>query len=217
MDHPGRSFPIPQNPAFFEIRSPDVWGDFGPILMGGFSAERDGHGALLLKRTGPFAPPISMACGYELVITDEFRRILEESPLTGLAFRPIIKHHIAEFHWEQWDRNGEMGDVPPDLNEPEDIILTFPHSEQASQAMGPLWEAWAEPLVDVEIVNERHVSPWRTRYDLLIVDPPPARLDFFRSKNKNWVFASARAKKWLQDNAPHWLRFEPVISSSGPK
>ncbi len=207
---------MPENPAFFEITYPDVWGDFGPILMGGFLADHDENGIKLLKRTGPFVPPISIAGGYYPVVTDEFRRALEASPLTGLTFRPIIKYHIAEFHWEHWDRTREMGDLP-EINEPEDIILEYPHSEQVSQAMGPLWEAWAEPLVNVEIVNEREVAPWTTKYDLLIVGQPPTGLDFFRSKNQNWLFASARAKKWLEHNAPGWLRFEPVISSNEPK
>src|SRR5262249_55066752 len=74
-----------------------------------------------------------------------------------------------------------------------------------------LSEACAERLVDVEIVNEREPSG----YDLLIVGLLEAarRLDFFRSKEHDWLFVSARGKQWLEDHAPEWLRFEPVFSA----
>jgi hypothetical protein len=112
-----------------------------------------------------------------MVVTDQFRKELEASPLKGLTFHPVTKHRVVEFHWEDWDRNEHYGKLPPEVDEPEDLVHELSHSEEASRALGQLWEARAKPLVVVQVMHERGPGD----YDYRVVTSPRAvrGMDFF--------------------------------------
>jgi hypothetical protein len=190
----------------FLLEEPDVWGSFGHFLISGECEYENGQ--LLIYRTGPFAPPVARPGFGIMVVTDSFRRDLERSGLTGLTFYPTIKRRITEIHWEDWDRQRMPGPLPP-IESIEDLVMALPHSEEASQAMGPLWEARPEPLAELESFNKR--KPWD--YDLRLIPTSQGlpRLDFFRDTECRWLVVSKKAKEWLETRVPEWVQFGPLF------
>ena len=190
----------------FELSGPQVWGDVGDVLIAG-DYSRDKRGQLLLYRTGPFVPPIAIPGMGAMVVTDQFRRELEASPLKGLTFHPVTKHRVVEFHWEHWDRNEHHGDLPPEVDEPEDLVLKLPHSDEASRAIGQLWEARAERLVVVQVTHEW--GPGDYEYRMVTSRRAVRGIDFFSNRNQDRMLVSAKAKEWLEEHVPEWVSFKP--------
>src|ERR1051325_554930 len=95
---------------YYEPDEPEVsWGDYGHILLTGMVTERDpATGMRGVMRTGPFVPPISFPFMWNIVVSDDLKRRLEESGLSGLSFRPIRKSHIVELDWHTWDASADM-------------------------------------------------------------------------------------------------------------
>ena len=195
--------------GFYELSGPNIWGDYGPLLIGG-DWERDSDGVLRYSRAGPVAPPIALPDMGVIVAGHEFRKALEGSGLHGLAFCALIKKRIVEFHWERWDRtSNEIGELPK-LDDPFNLLLEYPHSEEAARAVGTLWEARTQRLAEVVSINKR--APWE--YDLQIQgDLEPLRgIDFFGAKRQDRVIVSERAKQWLETNVPEWVSFRRVYT-----
>ena len=72
------------------------WGDYGCILLSGMTSHLERQNGLLqLERTGPFVPPISLPGIADIVVTNDFKHLLEGSGLTGFTFQPVIKKHIV--------------------------------------------------------------------------------------------------------------------------
>jgi len=95
-------------------------------------------GKINLERTGPEIFPITFPI--DVVVTDDFRRSLESSGLSGAEFRAVIKHRIVELDWSEWDSTEPEPPEIPESGEPEDYILARPHSPRAAAAMPQLWE-----------------------------------------------------------------------------
>jgi hypothetical protein len=133
---------VPEASQFYRLRPVDApWGDHGHILYHGMSSHQPRKGGCLrLERTGPPIFPITFPGPGEIVVTGRFRQALEGSGLTVFAFRTVIKHHIVELDWEDWDPTAEEPERLPESGEPEDYILGLPHSDAASTELGDLWE-----------------------------------------------------------------------------
>ena len=115
-------------------------------------------GLIQLERTAPFVPPISFPGIGDIVVTDAFRRELEASDLTGFTFAPVLKARIVESTWETWDRTApEPAEYPPS-GEPEDYILSRPHSRKLADEMGDVWEVVLNDGAIVDTDIERR--PW---------------------------------------------------------
>jgi hypothetical protein len=167
------------------------WGDYGDILLSGMTAHmpRTQDGLLRLERTGPFVPPITLAGLGDLLVTDAFRVRLQQAPLAGLGFRPVDKTHIVHLEWEHWDQAADDPQEYPDGGEPESYILDRPHDPELAAQIGPLWE------VILPGTGERAEAD-------LIRDQPATR----------HIYASQRAKDWLEQHAGDWLSFADVPS-----
>jgi hypothetical protein len=174
-------------------RVPPPWGDYGDILLSGMTAHRPRtlDGLLQLERTGPFVPSITLAGLGDLLITDAFRTRLENSPLTGLGFRPVEKTRIVRLEWEHWDQADDDPGEYPDGGEPEDYILGRPHDPELAAQIGPLWE------VVLPGIGEKAEAD-------LMWDQPATR----------HIYASQRAKNWLEQHAGEWLRFADPPNAS---
>jgi hypothetical protein len=193
----------------FTLRNPKTpWGDYGEILFSGMTSHLPRQDGLLqLERTGPFVPPISLSGIGDVLVTAEFKHHLEESPLTGLAFRPVLKERVVWLEWEKWPKEAEHPPELPDTGEPEDYILHRPHSLRASEAIGDIWELVLE--------DHAHVRPLFGSSEQLL---PAIHLDIstwdgtdvFTAPDVSLVFVSVRAKAWLEHNAPSSVAFEPV-------
>jgi hypothetical protein len=122
------------------------WGDDGDMLLSGMTAHLDREDGLLqLERTGPLVPPIAItgidATGYsQIVVTEEFKSLLETTDLCGARFLPVIKRHIVRLDWQLWDQTADEPAEYPDSGEPEDYILARPHDQAVADQMGALWE-----------------------------------------------------------------------------
>jgi hypothetical protein len=169
---------------------------------------------LELRRTGPFAPPVSVLNWLNtLVVTDPIRNRLEPSA-PSLGFRRVSLVHVPEFHWERWDRSQDLRweELPP-MREIEDLIDAQPHSDAALRQMEPLWECRAEPLADsrTEVVNERTCQD----YDLRLTTSSVPDKEFFGG-SEGGIFISGRLKAWLEEHAGEWLAFHRVYLVLAP-
>jgi hypothetical protein len=162
------------------------WGDYGAILVSGMTRHqpRNPEGLLRLERTGPFVPPITLAGAGDLLVTGAFRAELERSPLAGLEFRPVEKTHIVRLDWERWDLTDDEPPEYPHGGEPEGYILDRPHDPELAGQIGPIWE------VVLPGIHQR------------------AGADLARGQPASWrIYASQRAKDWLEQHASRWLSF----------
>jgi hypothetical protein len=169
----------------------EPWGDYSNILISGLVERDETSGLLLIQRTAPFVPPISVAGLHSpVVVTDPFRRELAASGLTGFGFQPVVKQRIVRLAWEQWDRGAAEPAEYPAEGEPENYVLGRRHDPELAEAIGPLWEL----LVDAE--------------EVALGQP-----DFLRdTKYFSSVYVSPAAHQWLAARAGEWLRFEAPSS-----
>jgi hypothetical protein len=142
------------------------------------------RGPARLERTGPFVPPVTLAGISDLLVTGAFRAELERSPLTGLGIRPAEKARIVRLEWERWDLTGDEPQEYPQGGEPEGYVLDRPHDPELAAQIGPIWE------VVLPGIQEQTDAT-------LVRDQPATR----------HIYASQRAKNWLEQHASHWLSF----------
>ena len=175
------------------------WGDYGHILWNGLTeqSQEPRQPAILVSRTGPFVPPITVPFGCVLV-TDEFRHRLLAERFSGLSFEPIAYRKVVHIAWEQWNTNARDPPFYPETGEPEDYLLDLPHDELLAATMPRLW-AWSVPPT-----QGLQVQGSNTFRRQLHPDTDVAR-EYFR------VWISERLKLWLAENAGKWLSFVPVM------
>ena len=193
---------------FYRFDAPNApWGDYGDILIHGMTNCYElGTDSPELQRTGPFVPPISfpLAC---VIVTDTVRRELQSSGLTGLAFVPAVKSVIVPVNWHEWD----FSDQPPfypEEGEPESYILGRQHSPELARCMPDLWR-----LVTMVGADEVRV-PEGVHNDnsgqIFVSNASWQGMDFFHADTTLYNYVSARARQWLLDHHPAWVRCKPI-------
>jgi hypothetical protein len=116
-----------------------------------------------------------------------------------LTFAPIIKAKIVEYPWELWNRSSAEPPEYPE-GEPENYVLLRPHSPNAADQMGDLWE-----VILPEDANVQAVRVGRGVWDFKL-DPASWREEhLFRATGKRHVIANEDAKSWLEERAGEWL------------
>lgn len=160
------------------------WGEYSAVLFHGIASwyQRGFSGELLVERMGPSIPPMTFPSGIGPVVTDDLKTRLESSGLTGLDYLPVIKKQVVQSRYDQWDRAAPQPKRLPRGGRPENYILTRPHSAEAAEEMGPLWE--------------------------LRLGSEPG--DLYRPDGAQDVIASQRAKDFLEPLAGEFVSFEPV-------
>lgn len=192
---------------FFRVSGPRLWGDYGTILIAGMSSHLPrAEGRIQLERTGPFIPPITFPGLGDVVVTDDFRGRMEALEFTGIAFSPVIKARIVEYHWEDWDRGSEEVPEFPEGGEPENYILSRTHSPEVAESFGELWEL--ELPEDAEATSVR-VS--RGVFEFRVNASTWQGAHLFRPKGKRHVVATEKAKEWLQSIADQWINYQRAI------
>ncbi|HEX4138701.1 MAG TPA: hypothetical protein VHY09_00020 [Candidatus Methylacidiphilales bacterium] len=177
------------------------WGDYGRILMHGMSMHLDRRqGLIQLERTGPSIAPITFPGGGDLVVTDAFKSALESSGLTGFDFQPVIKRHIVELDWEEWDITADEPQHYPDLGEPENYLLGQPHETRASDELGILWEMCLQEGCDVE----------RTGTQVRLLPETWSGADFFYPRTMRLICVSGKARRWLVQHAGDYVEFRDL-------
>jgi hypothetical protein len=191
---------------FFEVSAPDLWGDYGHILINGMTAHlEEKNGMLQLERAGPFIPPLSFPGLHDFIVSDEFRKKLENSGLGTFAFRPVVKARIVDLQWQDWDRKAEDAPVRPETGEPEDYILGRPHSEKLADAMGEVWQVILKDGATVDALTPQSLEDPELR-----VHSDSWKGEHLFSADHRWVIVTVRGKQWLEENAGEWVRFRPL-------
>lgn len=177
------------------------WGGIAEIALKGWCI-RGQDGLLELTRAGPFVPPISLPESdmgrmiWEVVVTDDFKRLLEISGLSGFTFRPIRKRHIIRMEWEKW----VLSEVEPpesfETHEPIDYFSSQPHDLQIASEIGRLWEMRLGFHAELEFGTG--LVGWDGTDWFRVKDPMQAT---------DYIYVSQKAKLWLQQIVPEWVTF----------
>jgi hypothetical protein len=196
---------------FYRIKSRQLWGDYGSILVRGMTdhlGRKDG--LVQLERTAPFVPSLSFPGLHDVVATDDFRKRLESSRLGPLQFRPVIKARIVEYHWHNWDLHTEEPKEFPD-GEPADYILARPHSPKMTTQIGDIWEVELRQGAHVELIGTK---PYR---EIRIIESTWNADHFFLAKNPDipddfglYTIVTDTGKAWLEEHTGDWVRFEEI-------
>lgn len=199
---------------FFQVKSRELWGDYGDILIEGMTGHLDrSDGRLQLERAGPFMPPATLPALHDLVVTDEFRRKLEKSGLGNYQYAKVIKARIVDLQWQRWDLNAETAPEHPETVEPEDYILGRPHSQKLADEMGDVWEVILTDgaVVDTEIARKPwdydvrvHAESWNGQHLFWGIKRHPDGID------GRWIIVTERGKQWFEENAGEWVRFKEL-------
>jgi hypothetical protein len=189
---------------FYTLDGPrSAWGDYSDILIAGISAHLDRKGGLIqLERTGPYVPPISFPGIGDIIVTNAFKQQLDASGLTGIRFQPVIKKRIVHLDWHLWDRTADEPQEYPKGGEPEGYVLDRPHAPETSKLMGDLWEVCLKEIAKVH----REARPTR----ILLVASSLGDHDLFRAEGVGYVYASEKAKAWLEQHAAEHVSFKEV-------
>ena len=177
------------------------WGDVGTVVIHGLVSERDDETApLLLRRTGPFVPPISQPQG-AVIVDETARRRLLESDLTGFAFGPVRIHRVTSVPWTEWDRRQPRPPMAPPGGEPEGYVDELVHRPDLLPLMGTLYELQAARSVDVDETS-----------GLRVLESSWDGADFAGALGTRWLLVSARARAWLEAHFSEWVSFAAVPS-----
>jgi hypothetical protein len=187
---------------FFVLDKPEPkWGDYSDILIHGMSCHLGRSGKRIqLERAGPYVPPISFPGISDIVVTNEFKKLLEISGLSGLKFQPVIKKQIVELDWQKWDQNAEEPFEYPEEGEPENYILGKPHSPKISEQIGNLWE----------VVLEKVCKADPGYYSIFLDSSSWGGQDLFIAQNRGYIFITEKAKVWFEQNAKQHVAFKKV-------
>ena len=169
------------------------WGDYGEILLVGMTGHLDRHNGLLqYERTGPFQPDIIISGVNDLLVTNSVKSKIELSDLKGFEFKPVLKQHISQVEWTSWNFLKDEPEFYPDGGEPENYILSLPHSQEIADKMETVWEV---------IIDENGTLIDR------MYSQGDEEIDIMRPKNSLSLIVTERAKDWIEINCTSWLEF----------
>jgi hypothetical protein len=156
------------------------WGDYGYVLFHGLaSIQREGDHLIVLERTGPLVPPVTVPSDVGIVVTNAMRGELEADGFARVAFRPVVIQKLTAVAWHEWDRSYPQPAQYPAQSEPENYVMGRKDRPALHEQVGPLWQLLQEPPETV-----------RTRRDASTI-------------------VSVSLAKFLYERAGEWLLFTP--------
>jgi hypothetical protein len=179
------------------------WGDYRDVLVNGLAETTEGVGThfISVSRTGPYVPPVTQPFGL-IIVTDDFRRELEASPLTGFDFVEVQYRKLVRLDWQAWNADANEPMCYPETGEPEDYILEGSHDPTLLAQMPRLWALAVQPTSGLQIEG---TGSFRG-------DRHPGT-DIAREFTLYWV--TDRMKAWLErSSAGRWITFRPVTPHS---
>ena len=173
----------------------------------------DRTSSLMLERTGPFTPAVTLPGWNNIVVTDECRqRICDDG--VEIEFRPVIKERIVYSEWEDWDWDEDEPEEYPEEGEPENYVMDQPHSDEASAEMGNVWELPVAFGAHVDTDVQRaawdydlriHLDTWNGQHLFLA--------DKHGSTNGTWLVVSADGRDFIEMyDKEEFLAFEPCLT-----
>lgn len=193
---------------FYIVDRPEnAWGDYGDILAHGMSYHEVGEPNLLqLERTGPFISPITFPGIGDIVVTSTFRHLLETSGLKGVRFKPVAKNLIVNSDWHTWDQNADEPAEYPADGEPEGYIFGREHSSEAGRQIGDLWE-----VALTRTARTFRAKAICTKRDIQLITGSWQGDDLFRAHDVEYVYATEKAKSWLEEHAAGCVGFSMAM------
>ncbi len=159
------------------------------------------RGLIQLERTGPTIAPITIPNYNDLIVTQDFQLALEHSGLTGFSFQPVIKRHIVDLDWEEWDITADGPEELPEDDVASNYILRRPHETRAADELGILFEMVLESGIESRIDEN----------DVLHVKPESWNgMDFFHATEHRIPCVSAKAREWLEHHAGDYVEFREL-------
>lgn len=168
-----------------------AWGDYGDILIHGMAGhlDRNAHGLAQLERTGPFVPPITLPALDVAAVTEDGRRQLDASGLTGFTYRPLTITKVVRLPWHEWDLDADEPAEYPVDGEPEGYLLNGPHDPALAGSVPDMFE-----LVVAAYDSDTDIADGR---DLVRIGP-------------YMLLVSERAREWLEARWSRWIGFDTV-------
>jgi hypothetical protein len=118
------------------------WGDYFWVLSCGMCLSAPGADELLIARTGPFVPPVTLLTAGQMVVVDRVKQVIQESDL-GVLTKPVRVVKAVRLNWHEWDWGARKPRYTPESGEPEDYIEQGKHDRALLREMGALW--WVAP------------------------------------------------------------------------
>jgi hypothetical protein len=179
------------------------WGDYGNILLTGILNTEGG--VTKIKRTGPYIPPITI-CGIDtVVVTTEFKELIESSGLQGFSFTPMDILKLVNIDWTNWDLRADEPKFYPETGEPEDYIDEGQNDDKLLSKVKFLWTMNISNKIEVEL---KQGSDWW-------INIPQIRKDSWKenfgvTEKIRYVFVDDIGKDWLTDNCDGQLSFTEI-------
>jgi hypothetical protein len=197
---------------FYVVEQAPLWGDCGRVLVSGYGRRTRAEGPLRLHRTGPFAPPIFFPWESDaffstdnIVVTGEFRRVIESQGLPGIVFREALKTRIVKLGWHEWDRSANEPRKYPQGGEPEDYVCDRKHSPAAAAALPPLWEVIL-PVIPCRVDLVQLLDPARPDYFTIELHQHDYRGWFWNAPHR-YALVDQPTRSWLQAVVGEWVSF----------
>ncbi len=193
--------------AFYVLETAQKWGDAGTLLIRGSGFHETRDSPLLLQRTGPFVPSLSVNLG-RLVVAP---RSLEEFKTRWgdlLVEKPLVLQKVARSKWDGTLREGE---VIAWEDEPESIIFDGPHSEKTAALIGKLTAF--EPVNAIRILSRKMDDTKDPPIMSYRGDAPKASLGELIYPGGFGIYCDDSFKDWICDNPSYnlWFEFHPMI------
>ncbi len=198
--------------TFFILMPAPIWGDYGDVLVSGFFHRSSPDGPALLRRTGPFLPPICFPyCTPHriCIVSDSMKRAWESRGLHAGTFRHAILNKITRIEWQEWDFATDLPKIRPNGGEPENYLDDDSETKAISQLMETPWESLPEkhPIVFGDSLH----SKWRegaSAGEILLAERCAPRGLF--TSEFGALIADQETANWLNSTVGDWIELQPV-------
>ncbi len=185
-------------PWYLLIANEEV-GDYLRIMVCGIVV--DSSQELVLRRTGPYVPAVSIAGMGHLIIREAVVPLFKN--LSGVkGFRKVVKEKVVRVAWEpgsEWDTWS--------YREPESAIEDGEHDERLSDEIGELYEVLLE--TDGEVIEDYDQG----RVTASLVAVPTKHFELFSALSPGGyqqVVARADFLSRLTGDHRQWLQIVPI-------
>jgi hypothetical protein len=199
---------LKEKQRFWQVNSSAPWGGRGEVLVSGDAASDEKSGCVRVWRAGTFMPPITFPISH-CIVNQSGRDALQVKWPT-IRFCKAIKEKVTNVQWHLWDLAADLPPMLPPAVDSDSYVSQLPHSVEAAEALGELFEAIVPNGADAVFRN--HKSAWE--YDTVIKGGSWNGSDFFTIKPGNFqhFIVTDAGKKVLGEIAGKWLTFTEMLT-----
>jgi hypothetical protein len=195
-----------------------LWGDYGSTLINGHSKRDPATGGWRLDRVGPFVPPLMLPFAWDgspVLVPPRIAEPLRQL-FPSLKTRPTQYGKVVRLAWHRWDLNAQHPKVHPEGGEPENYILSRPHSAETAAEMEPIVELLlpevATPTLTWDSSKKTIDEHGRIRYlGRYIAARKFEVAGLCKAADRAIVLCDERISESLKPLFGEWVRFEPIL------